>query len=153
MPKFKTENPGTWFYFNPDDESAGGVCLRELSTDEHDQIERLTVRKKRKFKHGVSYDDEQVDEKLASKLRWDYCIIGWQEIYLDDHPLECTTENKVKMMKVIDFVKFIVDALNELVDTNKSLEEARVKNSQSSSNGKSKSQNAPLAKVSTETKV
>ena len=53
---------------------------------------------------------------------------------------EFGTENKVKMMKVIDFVKHVVDSLNELVDINKSLEEARLKNSGSSSNGSSENQ-------------
>lgn len=137
MPNFKSENPGTWFYYDPDDESQGGVCLRELSTDEHARIERLTVKKKKKFKRGVPYDDVQTDEKLASKLRWDFCIVDWKKTCLDGQELECNSENKVRMMKVIDFVKHVVDSLNELVDTNKSLEEARLKNSESSSNGNS----------------
>ena len=135
MPNFSSENPGTWFHYNPDDESQGGVCLRELSTDEYSRIERITVRKKKKFKHGAAYDDIQTDEKMASKLRWEYCIVDWSKTSLDGQEIECTDENKVKMMKVIDFVKHIVDSLNELVDVNKSLEDTRVKNSGSSSNG------------------
>ena len=137
MPNFKSENPGTWFPYNPDDESQGGVCLRELSTDEYDRIERLTVKRTRKFKHGASYDDIKEDKKLASKMRWDYCITDWKKTELDSQELECTTENKVKMMKVIDFVKHVVDSLGELIDANKSLEEARLGNLPSSSNGSS----------------
>ena len=137
MPNFKSENPGTWFYYNPDDESQGGVCLRELSTDEYERIERLTIKKKRKFRHGAAYDDITEDKKLASKLRWDYCIVDWKKTELDGQELECNSENKVKMMKVIDFVKHVVDSLTELVDANKSLDEARVKNLPISSNGSS----------------
>ncbi len=137
MPNFKSENPGTWFYYNPDDESQGGVCLRELSTDEHEKIERLTVKSKKKFKHGVAYDDITENKPHASKLRWDYCITDWKKTYLDGQELECNAENKVKMMKVINFVKHVVDSLNELVDTNASLEEARVKNLPPSSSGSS----------------
>ena len=137
MSNFKSQNPGTWFYYDPDNESQGGVCLRELSTDEFDRIEQMTVKVRKKFKRGIPYDDKVVDEKLASKLRWDFCIVDWKKTYLDGQELECTTENKVKMMKVIDFVKHVVDSLNDLVDTNKSLEETRLKNSESSSNGSS----------------
>lgn len=135
MPNFKSENPGTWFYYNSEDESQGGVCLRELSTDEHQRIEKLTVKTKKKFKHGAAYDVKEVDEKLAAKLQWDFCIVDWSKTSLDSQELECNSENKVKMMKVIDFVKHVVDSLNDLTDANKSLEEARLKNSESSSNG------------------
>ena len=110
MPNFSSQNPGTWFYYNPDDESQGGVCLRELSTDEYEKIERLTVKKKKKFKHGVTFDDIQENKVLASKLRWEYCITDWKKTELDGQELECNAENKVKMMKVIDFVKHVVDS-------------------------------------------
>ena len=143
MPNFKSENPGTWFPYDPDDESQGGVCLRELSTDEYEKIERLTVKTRKKFKHGAAYDDTTEDKKLASRLRWDYCIVDWKKTHLDGQEIECNTENKVKMMKVIDFVKHVVDSLSELVDANKSLEEAKAKNSESSSNGSSDQSTAP----------
>lgn len=139
MPNFSSKNPGTWFYFDPDNEALGGVCLRELSSDEFEKIQRLTVKTKKKVKRGVVMEDKQVDEKLASKMRWDYCIVDWKEVSLDGQLLECNTENKVKMMKVIDFVKHVVDSLNILVDENKSIQEAALKNSQSSSDGSLKS--------------
>lgn len=145
MADFKSENPGTWFFYNPDDESRGGVCLRELSTDEHDKIERITVKTRKKFRRGVAYDDVQTDEKLARKMQFDFCIVDWSKTNLDSQELECNIENKVKMMKVIDFVKHVADSLNELTETNKSLEEARAKNSESSSNGISTSPTAKTA--------
>lgn len=143
MPEFSSKNEGQWFFFDPDKEEFGGVCLRELSTDKHEEIERLTVTKKKKFKRGIAYDDDKTDEKLASRLRWDYCITDWKEVTLDGQILECTADNKVKMMKVLDFVKFVVDSLTELTDVNKSLDEAKLKNSGSSSSGNAKS---PIAK-------
>lgn len=139
MPNFKSENPGTWFYYNPEKEDQGGTCLRELSIDESERIDRLTIKTKKKVIRGVPVDIKTVDEKLASKLRWDFCIVDWSKTNLDGVEQECNTENKVKMMKVIDFVKHVVDSLNELVDVNKSLEEVRGKNSGSSSNGKQES--------------
>ena len=128
MPNFKSENPGTWFYYNPDDESQGGVCLRELSTDEFERIERVTTKHKKKVMRGVLVDDAEVDERTASKLRWDYCIVDWKNTSLDGQEVKCDSDNKVKMMKVIDFVKHVVESLNDLVDMNKSLEDSRLKN-------------------------
>lgn len=136
MPNFDSTNIGTWFYFFPANEEFGGVCLRELTTSESEKIERITVKKRKKFRRGTVYDDAETDEKLASKMRWDFCITEWKEVTLDGKSLDCTAENKVKMMNVIDFVKHVVDSLEKLVDTNKTLEEARVKNLPSSLNGK-----------------
>ena len=135
MPQFSSTQKGTWFYFDPENESSGGVCLRELTTDESQRIDKLTVKKKKKFRRGIAYDDIETDEKLASKLRWDFCITDWKEVSLDGEQLECTTENKVKMMKVVDFVKHIVNSLEVLVETNATLEEARVKNLENTSSG------------------
>ena len=142
MPKFSSENEGTWFWFDEDNQDAGGVRLRELSTKEHQRIERTTVKHRKKFSHGAAYDDLEVDEKLASRMRWDYTIVDWKEIELDGVKLECTKENKVKMMNVTDFVKFFVDSMEVLVETNKPLEEARLKNSGSSSSGNAENQTA-----------
>lgn len=135
MPQFNSANIGTWFYFDPANEKLGGVCLRELTTEEHHRIERLTVKKRKKVKRGIPYDDIETNEKLASRLRWDFCITDWKEVNLDNQLLECITENKVKMMNVTDFVKHVVDSLEKLVEMNETIEEARVKNLPSSSNG------------------
>jgi len=135
MLDLNSENVGTWFYFDPDNHDVGGVCLRELSTEENARIERLTVTVKRKFKRGAWIEDKTTDEKLAAKLRWDFCIVDWKEVSIDGQVVECTTENKVRAMKIIDFVKIIVDDLEELTETNAALEEARAKNSGASSNG------------------
>lgn len=138
MPNFELENPGTWFYFN-DDESQGGICLRELSIDENDNIEKLTVKKKKKFKRGIAYDDIKTDEKLARKLQFDYCIVDWKNVQVNGQDLECNSDNKTKITRSIDFTKFFADCISELSDMNKSLEKAKLKNSGSSSNGKQES--------------
>lgn len=145
MPDFSSKNEGTWFYFDPDREELGGVCLRELSTDEHERIEKLTVKHRKKFKRGIAYDDIETDDKLASKLRWDWCITDWKEVSLDGIALECTADNKVKMMKIIDFVKHVANSIEMLTEINKSLEEARAKNSGSSSEDSSKNRTAKSA--------
>jgi len=149
MPNFNSENPGTWFYFNPDDELQGGVCLRELSSDENRRIAKLTERHKKKFMRGTLVDDVKVDEELASKLRWHFCITDWKEVSLDGQKLECTNDNKVRMMKVIDFVKHVVDSLETLTEMNRSLEEARAKNLPSGSSDNVPNQIAKPVQTST----
>lgn len=135
MAKFQSTNPGVWFYFDSDDESKGGVCIRELSSDEYDKIHNMTTKTRKKVIRGMVVDDIKTDTKLANRLRWDACILDWKEVYLDNKLLECNIDNKCRMMKVTNFVKFLADSLEELVNTNESIEEARLKNSKTSSNG------------------
>ncbi len=144
MANFKSDNSGTWFFYDSENESEGGICLRELSTEEYDRIEKLTVTIKKKWKHGQPYDDRKEDERLARRLRFDFCIVDWKKTSLDNVELECDTDNKVKMMKILDFAKFVANSLSDLTDANKSLEEARAKNFGTTSNGKLKS---PIVKT------
>lgn len=149
MPNFSSKNSGQWYYFDDSNPDVGGICLRELSADEANRIEKLTVKHKRKPIRGVMVDVPEEDTKTASRLTWDYCIVDWNNIQLDGQTVECNSENKSKMMKCTDFAKFIGDCITELVETNKTLEEARAKNSESSSSGKSKSQAVRRAQNST----
>ena len=129
MVDFSSKNDGTWFYFDKDDHDKGGVSLRELSADQMEQIERITVKTKKKFKRGVAYDDVKTDEKLANKLRWDYCIVEWAGVSLDSQELECNRDNKTKMMKVHNFIAFVADSIEALTEQDGAIEEARLKNS------------------------
>jgi len=152
MVNFSSSNAGTWFYFNDDDPEQGGVCLRELSTEEATRIEKLTVKVKRKYIRGNMVEVREEDAKQSARLTWDYCIVDWSNVYLDGKPVECTAENKLKLMKCIDFAKFVSECIEKLVETNRALEEARLKNSESISSGNTKSPPAKSAKSSTETK-
>ncbi len=129
MVDFSSKNEGMWFFFDKDDQDKGGVCLRELTPDQIEQIERITVKTKKKFKRGVAYDDITTDEKLANKLRWDYVIFDWQGVSLDGVVLECNRDNKTKIMKVGNFIKFVADSIEALTEQNGAIEEARLKNS------------------------
>ncbi len=135
MFNLKSEDKGTWFYFLPDQPELGGVCLREITPDEHKRIEKLTTKRgKTKFDRVTHTRKENpiVDEALASDERWDSSIVDWKEVSIDGEKVECTRENKIRAMKITSFIKFIVDSLEELVDTNSELEEGRLKNSGSS---------------------
>jgi len=151
MANFSSANSGQWYYFDEANPELGGVCLRELSTDEATRIEKLTVKHKRKVVRGNVVDTKVEDTERANRLIWDYCITDWQNVQLDGRDLDCTRENKVKMMKCVDFAKFVGEALVDLVDTNRTLEEARRKNSGTSSGGSSKSRTAKSVPGSTKT--
>lgn len=141
MPFFDIESKGQWFYFDPENESLGGVCLRAPTAEETERIEKLTVTVKKKFKRGQWREDKIEDTKLASKLMWDFCIVDWKEVVLDkdQSPAECTKENKVRAVKNWEFLRFVNDKLDELMEANTALEEARAKNLPNSSDGNSES--------------
>lgn len=134
------KNDGTWYYFDPENQEfsmedlgLGGVCLRVLSPDEYDRIQRLTVSKgNTKFNRttGQPYHEDKVDERLAKKMRWDYCIVDWKGIYLGDEKEEakCTKENKLRIIKDLKFIGWLNECLEDLTENGLRLEEARVKN-------------------------
>jgi len=81
-------------------------------------------------------DVTEKNTEMETRLIWDYCIVDWKNVQLDGEDVPCTTENKVKLMKqCLDFAKFVTTCIDELAETNKALEEARLKNSESTSNG------------------
>lgn len=137
MLELKSDNKGTWFHFDPDDPSKGGVRLRELTTEEHLRIEKLTVTVKRKIRRGAWVEDKKTDERLAAKLRWQFIVVEWKGVSIDGNEVECTQDNIARAMKITDFVKIIIENLEELTEDNATLKEARVKNSQSTSSGNS----------------
>lgn len=136
MANFQSEDKGTWFWFDETDHKKGGVCLRVLSADRYEDIERITTKTKKKVKRGVAYDDITTDEKLASKLRWDFCIVDWKNVEVDGASVPCDKDNKTRLMKIIDFMAFVGDCLEVLTETNKSVDEARLGNSSDTSDGK-----------------
>ncbi len=135
MINFENKNEGTWYYAVKDDKKSGGVCLRVLSTEEYLQIEKITTKTKKKVKKGVAYDDVVVDEALASKLRWRYCIVDWSDLQLNGEEVACDNTNKEGMCKSMEFLSWLADCLEELTETTKALDEARLGNSEGSSNG------------------
>ncbi len=137
MINFDSKNDGTWFYFDETNPDGGGVSLRELTSEQIDEIDRLTKKIKKKVQRGVVYDDIKVDERLSAKLRWRKCIIDWKGIQIDGEVVECNDANKETRMTITDVVKFMADAIEKLTETNKALEEARLKSSETSADGDS----------------
>lgn len=145
MANFSSKNEGSWFYFDGD-KALGGVSLRELSAEKNKEIERLTVKTTKKFKRGQWIEDKKVNTELANKLTWDYCIVDWDKVQLDGNDIKCDREGKSKMMKVLDFMKFVLESGDQLTEANKTIEEARVKNLDDTSHGSLPKSTAKTAK-------
>jgi len=137
MPFFDIKSKNEWCYFDSAKEALGGVCLRVPTAEETERIEKLTVAVKKKFKRGVWREDKTTNTELASKLMWDFCIVDWKEVVLDKDapPAECTSENKVRAVKNWEFLRFVNDKLDELMEADTAIEEARAKNLKDSSDG------------------
>lgn len=136
MANFNSKNEGTWFNFDPNDESIGGVKLRLLPPNEEDRIEKLTVKIKQKPLRGIMVETKTTDEKMKNRMTYDGWIMEWKGVELDSKKMACTTDNKVRMMEVTDFARFVIDKILELAEANKTIDEAKVKNLESSSGGK-----------------
>jgi len=136
MIDFKTEIKGTWFYFVEENPDLGGVCLRLPTSAEYDDIQRLTVRPgKPDYHRGQRYETEKTDKKLRTKLGLRKFIVDWKGVSLDGQKLECNNETKEKMIRVQDFQLFVGECIEKMIEGNKTLEAARVKNSETSADG------------------
>ncbi len=124
MANFSSDNKGTWFYFDDNDDSNGGVCIRVLSEPESRRITNLTTNKTYKFKQGIRYEDIKVDDKRSSKMMWEYIITDWSNVCVDSQELECNNENKAKLIADPNFMSFIVrsmETLNDDIESGKNL--------------------------------
>lgn len=136
MIDFKSKVTGTWFYFDEDNQDLGGICLRMPTSAERDDIERLTVKPgKPDYHRGQRFETEKTDKKLAYKLSLRKFIVDWKGVSLDGKPVECNDDNKEKLVKVNDFSLFLGNSMEELMEGNATIEEARVKNLETSPSG------------------
>lgn len=120
--KLTTElNTGAWFDM-PDDPDGARVCLRVMAIGILKKIHKETTSKKTEYKklgrgrdyQRFEYDDP--DEEKREQLLWDYCITDWEGIFdTDGTGLECTNENKIKLMNgSVEFALFIGNCLETL---------------------------------------
>jgi len=136
MIDFKSETKGIWFYFVEENPDLGSVCLRLPTSAEYEDIRRLTVKAgKPDYHRGRRYETEKTNESLQIKLSLRKFIVDWKEVSLDGQPMDCTDANKEKMINIQDFNLFVGECIDKMVETNKTLEAARLKNSASSVHG------------------
>ena len=127
----KDPNPGAWFYFDEANPTSGRICLRVLNAAKRQEIAKATEKRRVEYKQGTRFEFMEVDEDKRTSLMWDYCIIGWENLTEDDGtPIECTTENKIKlMMENIGFASFVGSCLSRINDSIDMIKDATSKNS------------------------
>jgi hypothetical protein len=141
---------GEWFaYFGSKVDEKGGVVYDDPLPDAgRIQIRSLVPyfeanRSKQKRKHEyvlnpqtrqmerVSYFDE-LSAEAAQKERddaWDYCITGIENVFdAQKKAVECTRENKLKLMMIPSFNRFVARCLQILSEAGVKTEEEERKN-------------------------
>ena len=109
-------DPAVRFYFDPEDESRGWVEIRIPSPEKLTKIDKLTTKKTMKYRGGQSYPVEEVNTTMRNRLLWDEFISNWGVIVDEDgNEVECTTDNKERLMKtVVKFAAFVGRKIEEL---------------------------------------
>ena len=101
-------------------EGIGRVKLRPLTSDIIEQIQRDTTKKivehvvnpsTRKMERVTSFDQTPEQKKKDQTLTWDHIIMEWENkapfLNNDGTNIECTTENKMKLMEKPVFARFV----------------------------------------------
>lgn len=113
--KSRIDEKGTVIYDDPEPD-AGRICIRNLGP----YFEKLQAKRKRKYEfvlnpqtrsmERVGYYDEGTPEQIRKERddAWDYAIVAWENLYdKHDNPIECTRENKLLLMSLPVFDRFI----------------------------------------------
>ena len=127
----KDPNPGVGFLFDENDPESGKIYIRVMNAAKAQEITQATTKKKVEYKHGQRFEIVETDEDKRSRLLWDYTIVGWERLEDDaGNPIECTTENKMKLMlESVPFAAFVGSCINKLNAEYEMLREEAEKNS------------------------
>ena len=132
------QNEGEWFtYFksrvnekgeieyDEPEPNAGRVCVRSITP----KLEELQASRKRKFEfvfnpatrsmERVGYYEELPPEEVKKRSDdvWDYSITAWEGLLnAKGKPIECNRTNKLKLMAIPEFDRFIGRCLQMLGD-------------------------------------
>jgi hypothetical protein len=104
---FSASNKGKVFYFPDQDEvtqdKRAWVRLRTVTNERllkmADELqEHQVVLKKDDFGETKPVHWEETDNIAMFTAVWDFCIMEWGNIEVDDKPLECNVDNKMLLM-------------------------------------------------------
>ena len=125
FPFFRSEQKpdGTIVYEDPQ-EGVAKVQLRIADAEVIDEIQSRTRNKKTEFAvNTLSRKMERVEyftqtpaqEKLERELIWDHAIMDWEDkapfVNKDGTPIAKTAENKLKLMALPSFARFVTRCL------------------------------------------
>ena len=135
--KSEVKENGEVKYLDPE-KKAGKVCLRIASPDAIEGIQAETRKKVHEFVRNpqtrqmervVYFDQTAAQEKKERELIWDYAIQDWQNLHdKDGKDIPCTIENKLKLMAVPQFARFVGRCLQLITGADVELEEVEAKN-------------------------
>ena len=125
-------------YLDPEAD-AGRVRIRiadagtidEIRTQTRKVVKEFVLNTRSKAMERVEYEDQTPEQKRKEgELIWDHAIQGWEGILdKDGNEIPCTTENKVKLMGIPQFARFVGRCLQIITGANAGSEEAAIKNS------------------------
>ena len=144
------QNEGEWFtYFksrvnergeieyDEPEPNAGRICVRSITP----KLEELQASRKRKFEfvfnpatrsmERVGYYDELPPEEVRKRSDdvWDYAITAWEGLLnAKGKAIECNRDNKLKLMAIPEFDRFIGRCLQMLGDASVKAKEELEKN-------------------------
>lgn len=107
---------GTVDYAEPQP-GAARVCLRIADAETLEKIHAQTRAKKAEFvlnpqtrqmERVVYYDQAPDQAKKERELIWDHAIVDWEGIEdADSKPIPCTAENKMRLINIPEFARYI----------------------------------------------
>jgi len=112
----KDLNPGAWFNFDDNDPGSGKILIRILNSERLAEIRNKTIKTNVEYRGDKRFEFQDIDHSARDRIIWDYCIVDWRDLVDDDEvPIECTTDNKIKLMNEhIGFSLFVENCLEKL---------------------------------------
>ena len=119
-------NPATWFDF----EDGGRVAVRLCAGGDYRNIRKQVTKKKAEYRNAQRFEVQEVNEDLLNELLWDFCIVGWENLFdKNGKDIPCTKENKILLMgHSIKFSNFVTTCLDKLSSDQRDREEEVSKN-------------------------
>jgi len=122
----------------PPEENAGKVCLRIADPATVEKIQNETRKVRHEFvlnprtraMERVTFEDQTPEqEKREREMIWDFAIQDWQGILDGDgNEIPCVLENKMKLMNIPQFARFVGRCLQIITNANAEVEETAGKN-------------------------
>jgi hypothetical protein len=145
------ETQGEWFKFFDSEikengeieylaptEDAGKVCIRLANPDFVESIQSQTKKKMAEFAFNpktrsmervVYFEQTPAQEKKERELIWDFAIQDWQGVLdKEGNEIPCTLENKLRLMSIPRFARFIGRCIQLISGANAEAEDISVKN-------------------------
>jgi hypothetical protein len=126
----KDLNPGAWFNFDDNDPDTGKILVRVLNSEKLAEIRNETIKTNVEYRKDKRFEFQEIDHSARDRIIWDYCIIDWKELVDDDdNAIECTTDNKIKLMNEhIGFSLFVETCFDKINAQSEKLAEYSEKN-------------------------